>query len=213
MVNIFDGNALLALIDKLRAVFVGRAELVTGTAITGMNADMVDGLHAAVGGGANTVVATDGSGYVGIGTTGPQSSLHVEGSSQTTNLIASSGNGFFRIADSATSGTRKEFTITLDNTNNRVNIQAIQQGVAGRNITLNADGGNVGIGTTTVPSLLTVAGLINMKGYTVAGLPGGTLGDIAYATDLLAPGFLVAAAGGGVVKGPVFRNVTTWVAF
>jgi hypothetical protein len=86
---------------------------------------------------------------VGIGTTAPASILHVEGGSPTTNLIASSGNGFLRIADSATSATRKEFTILLDNTNNRVDIQAIQQGVAARNITLNASGGNVGIGTTS----------------------------------------------------------------
>lgn len=52
----------------------------------------------------------------------------------------------------------------------------------------------------------------NLKGYTVATLPAGTVGDLAYCTDLLAPGFLVAAVGGGAVVGPVFRNATVWVA-
>jgi hypothetical protein len=106
--------------------------------------------------GASSILFITGSGNVGIGTTSPASILHVEAGSPTTNLIASSGNGFLRIADSATSATRKEFTILLDNTNNRVDIQAIQQGVAARNITLNASGGNVGIGTTTPSYLLDV---------------------------------------------------------
>ena len=96
-------------------------------------------------------------GNVGIGTYDPASILHVEGGSSTTNLIASSGNGFLRIADSATSATRKEFTILLDNTNNRVDMQAIQQGVAARNITLNASGGNVGIGTDDPAARLEVS--------------------------------------------------------
>lgn len=72
--------------------------------------------------------------------------------------------------------------------------------------------GNVGIGTTTIPSMLTVAGLINMKNYTVATLPAGTQGDIAYVTDGLAPAFLTAIVGGGAVVTPVFYDGTNWVA-
>lgn len=80
-------------------------------------------------------------------------------------------------------------------------------------ILLNSVGtGFVGVGTATVPSMLTVAGLINMKGYTVATLPAGTQGDIAYVTDALAPTFLVAIAGGGAVVCPVFFDGTNWVA-
>lgn len=72
--------------------------------------------------------------------------------------------------------------------------------------------GNIGIGTATTPSLLTVAGLINMKNYTVATLPAGTRGDIAYVTDALAPGFLTVIVGGGAVVAPVFFNGANWVA-
>lgn len=73
--------------------------------------------------------------------------------------------------------------------------------------------GNVGIGTTTAPSMLTVAGLINMKNYTVATLPAGTRGDICYVTDALAPTFLAAIVGGGAVVSPVFFNGAAWVGF
>jgi hypothetical protein len=99
----------------------------------------------------------DSSGRLGLGTSSPQSLLHVEQANVNQNLIASAGNAVFRMADSATSGTRKEFTITLDNTNNRVDIQAVQQGVATRNITLNSQGGNVGIGTTSPASKFAVS--------------------------------------------------------
>ena len=119
---------------------------------------------------------------VGIGTTTPQSILHLEGGSPTQNLIASTGNAVFRLADSPAGAARKEFTIILDNTNNRVDIQAIQQGVAARNITLNAGGGNVGIGNTSPGTPLDVTGTTRSGNFRVNS--GGTVaGSGVWGTD------------------------------
>lgn len=52
---------------------------------------------------------------------------------------------------------------------------------------------------------------LRLKGYTVATLPAGTVGDNAYVTDALAPTFLAAVVGGGAVVTPVFFNGSAWV--
>lgn len=51
-----------------------------------------------------------------------------------------------------------------------------------------------------------------LKGYTVATLPTGTIGDIAYVTDALAPTYLTVVVGGGAIVSPVFFDGTNWVA-
>ena len=51
-----------------------------------------------------------------------------------------------------------------------------------------------------------------LKGYTVATLPTGVTGDVAYVTDALAPTWGAAVVGGGTVKVPVFYDGTNWVA-
>lgn len=53
--------------------------------------------------------------------------------------------------------------------------------------------------------------LFQLPSYTVATLPAGTQGDVAYATDCLTPVYGAAAAGGGAVILPVFKNATQWV--
>lgn len=75
--------------------------------------------------------------------------------------------------------------------------------------------GGYGAGTATFDASGNLTSRLNLrlKGYTVATLPAGTQGDTAFCTDLLAPGFLVAAVGGGAVVGPVFYNGTAWVAY
>lgn len=85
--------------------------------------------------------------------------------------------------------------------------------------------GNVGIantnplftlditGTLNVTGKTTVGAPVNLKNYTVATLPAGVRGDVAYVTDALGPTFLVAVVGGGAVVAPVFYNGANWVAF
>jgi hypothetical protein len=52
-----------------------------------------------------------------------------------------------------------------------------------------------------------------LMGYTVAGLPAGVQGYVAYCTDLLAPTFMANAVGGGAIVGVVFYNGANWVSF
>lgn len=53
---------------------------------------------------------------------------------------------------------------------------------------------------------------VRLKNYTVATLPAGAQGDVAFVTDALAPAFLTAVVGGGAVVTPVFYDGTNWVA-
>lgn len=53
---------------------------------------------------------------------------------------------------------------------------------------------------------------LKFKGYaTVAGLPAGAQGDMAFAIDLLTPTYDAVAVGGGAIVRPVFHNGTSWV--
>ena len=68
-----------------------------------------------------------------------------------------------------------------------------------------------GAGAVSIAGVTTFNNPITLKGYTVATLPAGVIGYMAYATDLLSPTFLAIAVGGGAVKGVVFYNGTNWV--
>jgi len=74
------------------------------------------------------------------------------------------------------------------------------------------------VGTTTNAEVMRIDGLritaskpVTLKGYTVATLPAGTVGDTAYVTDALTPSFGVALVGGGAVVTKAFYNGTSWV--
>jgi hypothetical protein len=65
-------------------------------------------------------------------------------------------------------------------------------------------------GTFGATGISTFGAPITIKGYTVATLPAGVVGYVAYVTDALAPAYGVAVAGGGAVVTPVFYNGAAW---
>jgi len=67
-------------------------------------------------------------------------------------------------------------------------------------------------GTTTSTGKFIAGAAVKLKGYTVATLPTGTVGDTAYVTDALAPTFLATLVGGGAITTKAFYNGTNWVA-
>lgn len=74
---------------------------------------------------------------------------------------------------------------------------------------------NVGLnnlGTSSLVGITTLGAPVTLKGYTVAGLPTGVQGHLAFCTNLLAPTFLAPVTGGGLVVGPVFYDGTNWIA-
>lgn len=84
---------------------------------------------------------------------------------------------------------------------------------AAQKLNISADGGTTDhvslLGTTGRLAML--KGAFQLKGFTVATLPTGVQGDIAFCTDLLAPTFGAAAVGGGAVVGLVFYTGAAWV--
>ena len=66
-------------------------------------------------------------------------------------------------------------------------------------------------GVVTVPKDVTGTVALELKGYTVATLPTGAVGDRAYVTDASVLTFLTSVTGGGTITSPVFHNGTTWV--
>jgi hypothetical protein len=65
--------------------------------------------------------------------------------------------------------------------------------------------------TFSTSARATYNGVVRLKGYTVATLPAGTVGDTAYVTDALTPVSLATVVGGGAVKVPVFYDGTNWI--
>ena len=66
-------------------------------------------------------------------------------------------------------------------------------------------------GIITIPKDVTGTVALELKAYTVASLPVGTVGDRAYVTDATSPTYLGTLTGGGVITCPVFYNGSAWV--
>ncbi len=77
------------------------------------------------------------------------------------------------------------------------------------------DADNVGNSTSLIvddaTQSIAVSKPFTLKGYTVATLPTGVVGNTAYVTDALTPVFGATAVGGGAVTVPVFFDGATWI--
>ena len=117
----------------------------------------------------------------------------------------------FRASTTLGGGIKDKFTST---NNHSLGIFGSDNSVKTIGVTVQYDG-TVWIGDTppdtAVDSLITVDGLLNIKGYTVDTLPTGVTGDTAYVTDAVAPTYLGSLTGGGSVECPVFKTSTGWV--
>jgi hypothetical protein len=96
-----------------------------------------------------------GNGYVGIGTSSPFCKFTVQGDSSGRTGAAGDPT---QLQINGNSDTNKKLCIGVDTTNNYAYIQSVHEGTAYRNIVLNKDGGNVGIGTSNPTYLLDVNG-------------------------------------------------------
>lgn len=145
---------------------------------------------------------------VGVGTVTPTSALDVVG-----NVNATTGT--FTANSSITLGTASSAAgqIVLNNATNGSRL-TIQSGVlSGGNWTITlpvVDGDNKQT-LTTNGSGVTAWSSLSLQGYTVATLPTGAVGDIAYVTDALTPTYLATAVGGGSGVVPVFFDGTNWI--
>jgi hypothetical protein len=98
---------------------------------------------------------TSTTGPLGVEIDTPATALDVNGGA-----FISSGSGL------ASAGGRYGISIFYDNTDNTGQIQSIQPGTVNQNLTLNANGGNVGIGNLSPGAKLHVSGNTFLDGYT-----------------------------------------------
>lgn len=139
---------------------------------------------------------------------------HGEGLSNTASGAQShvGGNGNFARSDNeyAIGGFGTDYT--PNGTNNRLLNIGNGTGTGSRadalTLLLN---GNLGVGVNLPTTKLDVDGLIKTKGYTVATLPTGVTGAIAYVTDASAISYRANVTGGGANVALVMYDGTNWI--
>jgi len=92
-----------------------------------------------------------------------------------------------------------------------INVTETATGSGAKNLLRLAVGGTERFSVSNV-GIAVFGAQARLKGYTVATLPAGTQGDLAFVTDALAPSYNTAVVGGGAVVTKVFYNGTAWVA-
>lgn len=143
------------------------------------------------------------SGNVGINVTSPTTGKLVVKASG----VADSAHAFSVLS---TGGVERAY---IESTGN-INAQYVYGTVLNSNIFQDASGSTSLVNTSGswVSSKQIKAPTLNTTGYTVATLPTGIIGAMAYVTDALAPSYMATVVGGGSVVIPVFYNGTNWVA-
>lgn len=137
------------------------------------------------------------------------------------NITVSTGSG--SPLASATSGSNIAASFTTTSTGSAVYAMATSSGDAivsgvtgtgfnfvGKNNTTNTF--TVNKTGDVVSNTVTLNSVLKLKAYTVGTLPAGTVGDMAYVTDALAPTYNATVVGGGAVRVLVFYNGTNWTA-
>jgi hypothetical protein len=148
------------------------------------------------------------NGYVGIGQFAPTAPLTVN--------VALSGN-IAAFSNNVDAGLNINLTSGISLLNTGTGTLAFGSGVS-EQMRLSTNG-NLLLNSTTdvgykldVNGTARVQGALTIKGYTVATLPTGSVGMLAYVTDATAPTYNGTLIGGGSVTVPVFYNGTAWVA-
>lgn len=163
-------------------ITTGYENTIIGANVASLSASLHNNIIIADGGG-NRRINVDSAGNVGISVNSPTAALHLKAGTAT----ASSAPLKF------TSGTllTTPEAGALEYASNTFYIRG-------------TDG-------LSVASTITAGATVRLKSYTVATLPTGIEGDIAYCTDLTSPTYNGTLTGGGSVRHLVFRNATVWV--
>lgn len=161
----------LSILSGSGAIFVKNSASNTAYAFQLNTSSGLDLWSTNSGGTSTRRMTLDSSGNLGIGTTSPAVKFHSYGGALSVGDESSYSARF-------SNNSNKGVVIGYDSTNNKGHIGSINPAVAWTDLILNANGGNVGIGTTSPSNLLSV-GVANSttgKGITIENTSGSVYG-------------------------------------